>query len=373
MKLCLYLLMKIPIVLIRFCSLCIPNSISSIKYILYVIDDLLCVMYGTRTRFCIHKISIILLFDQSIQKLVESKQIRSEQKIKKKLNFVSIDKSKAEYYICVCLLPLPPPGSSKSKTSRFQETRLTLRIHRGRRSNSVPRITTPFTDNHLKASKSIETTSLDRRVGYLQKTRTENQLKVNDAAAIELTTKSPILHMMQITLNRKENMESFLCGQQKPGNVGDGKVATDVNGGGAAATAATVAGGSKTIRGVGKRILKVQAKRFRIETKAARTLGIIVTAFILSWIGFFTAYVVKAFCPTCIQPMLFSVLFWLGYCNSAINPLIYALFSKDFRLAFTNIICKCMRAQCLDNQQLNSHSNKNLLQSNVSADGSRSR
>lgn len=87
MKLCLYLLMKIPIVLIRFCSLCIPNSISSIKYILYVIDDLLCVMYGTRTRFCIHKISIILLFDQSIQKLVESKQIRSEQKIKKNYIF----------------------------------------------------------------------------------------------------------------------------------------------------------------------------------------------------------------------------------------------------------------------------------------------
>ncbi|XP_050435937.1 probable G-protein coupled receptor No9 [Adelges cooleyi] len=93
--------------------------------------------------------------------------------------------------------------------------------------------------------------------------------------------------------------------------------------------------------GGGKRNIKAQAKRFRMETKAAKTLGIIVGGFIMCWLPFFTMYLVRAFCPTCIQPTLFSVMFWLGYCNSAINPMIYALFSKDFRFAFKRIICRC--------------------------------
>lgn len=83
-----------------------------------------------------------------------------------------------------------------------------------------------------------------------------------------------------------------------------------------------------------------------METKAAKTLGIIVGGFILCWLPFFTMYIVRPFCPNRIHPTIFSVLFWLGYCNSAINPCIYALFSKDFRFAFKKIICckcSCMR------------------------------
>ncbi|XP_018327910.1 octopamine receptor Oamb [Agrilus planipennis] len=94
-------------------------------------------------------------------------------------------------------------------------------------------------------------------------------------------------------------------------------------------------------RKMGKRNIKAQVKRFRMETKAAKTLGIIVGGFIFCWLPFFTMYLVRAFCHHCIHPLVFSVLFWLGYCNSAINPLIYALFSKDFRFAFKRIICRC--------------------------------
>uniref|UniRef100_A0A1B0D0N6 G-protein coupled receptors family 1 profile domain-containing protein n=1 Tax=Phlebotomus papatasi TaxID=29031 RepID=A0A1B0D0N6_PHLPP len=90
--------------------------------------------------------------------------------------------------------------------------------------------------------------------------------------------------------------------------------------------------------------LHIQVKRFRMETKAAKTLAIIVGLFILCWLPFFTVYVIRAFCADCVHPVLFSVIFWLGYCNSAVNPMIYALFSKDFRFAFKRIICRCFCA-----------------------------
>lgn len=89
---------------------------------------------------------------------------------------------------------------------------------------------------------------------------------------------------------------------------------------------------------MGKRNIKMQVKKFRTETKAAKTLGIIVGGFIFCWLPFFTVYLIRAFCDNCIERLLFSILFWLGYCNSALNPLIYALFSNDFRVAFKQII-----------------------------------
>lgn len=97
----------------------------------------------------------------------------------------------------------------------------------------------------------------------------------------------------------------------------------------------------RTSKKMGKRNIKAQVKRFRMETKAAKTLAIIVGLFILCWLPFFTMYLIRPFCDNCINDLLFSILFWLGYCNSAVNPMIYALFSKDFRFAFKRIICKC--------------------------------
>jgi hypothetical protein len=90
----------------------------------------------------------------------------------------------------------------------------------------------------------------------------------------------------------------------------------------------------------GRRNIKNQVRRFRVETKAAKTLGIIVGCFILCWFPFFTMYLVTAFCEDCIPPLVFSIIFWLGYCNSAINPFIYAMFSREFRGAFKKILCR---------------------------------
>ncbi|XP_055616037.1 octopamine receptor Oamb isoform X2 [Toxorhynchites rutilus septentrionalis] len=117
---------------------------------------------------------------------------------------------------------------------------------------------------------------------------------------------------------------------------------------------------------LGKKHLKVQVKRFRMETKAAKTLAIIVGGFIICWLPFFTMYLARAFCDDCINETLFSILFWLGYCNSAVNPFIYALFSRDFRQAFKRIIMRCfcwkrfklnlMKKSSTTHQHANNHS-----------------
>ncbi|XP_069958903.1 octopamine receptor beta-2R [Cherax quadricarinatus] len=74
----------------------------------------------------------------------------------------------------------------------------------------------------------------------------------------------------------------------------------------------------------------------RREHKAARTLGLIMGAFVLCWLPFFTWYVSINVCgPTCRCPhAVVTALFWIGYFNSTLNPFIYAYFRTDFREAF---------------------------------------
>lgn len=40
----------------------------------------------------------------------------------------------------------------------------------------------------------------------------------------------------------------------------------------------------------------------------------------------------------CIPEAFVTFAFWLGYSNSAINPLLYAAFSRDFRSAFRKVL-----------------------------------
>ncbi|KAK4309174.1 hypothetical protein Pmani_019179 [Petrolisthes manimaculis] len=74
----------------------------------------------------------------------------------------------------------------------------------------------------------------------------------------------------------------------------------------------------------------------RREHKAARTLGLIMGAFVVCWLPFFVWYVSITVCgPSCSCPhAVVTALFWIGYFNSTLNPFIYAYFRSDFREAF---------------------------------------
>lgn len=80
------------------------------------------------------------------------------------------------------------------------------------------------------------------------------------------------------------------------------------------------------------------------EKRATLILGLIMGSFIACWLPFFILYVLTAFCTTCyVADWGFGVAFWLGYFNSALNPVIYTIFNKDFRKAFRRILCKGFR------------------------------
>lgn len=74
------------------------------------------------------------------------------------------------------------------------------------------------------------------------------------------------------------------------------------------------------------------------EKKAAKTLAIITGVFIICWMPFFVSVLATVKCPDCMHPLVNSLLMWLGYCNSLLNPIIYTIFSPDFRNAFKKIL-----------------------------------
>ncbi|XP_046382293.1 octopamine receptor beta-3R-like [Ischnura elegans] len=85
------------------------------------------------------------------------------------------------------------------------------------------------------------------------------------------------------------------------------------------------------------------ASKMKRERKAARTLGIIMSAFLLCWLPFFLWYVSTTLCGDACHcpPIVVAVVFWIGYFNSALNPIIYAYFNREFRVAFKKTLLSC--------------------------------
>ncbi|XP_072122498.1 alpha-2B adrenergic receptor [Mobula birostris] len=85
-----------------------------------------------------------------------------------------------------------------------------------------------------------------------------------------------------------------------------------------------------------KKAVQNREKRFTF------VLSVVIGAFVFCWFPFFFSYSLTAICPkTCsIPPVVFKFFFWIGYCNSSLNPVIYTIFNQDFRRAFRKILCR---------------------------------
>ncbi|KAG7273347.1 hypothetical protein CRUP_030245 [Coryphaenoides rupestris] len=109
-------------------------------------------------------------------------------------------------------------------------------------------------------------------------------------------------------------------------------------------------GGEQAVPGGGNRPPRARLRppRFRSmharERKATQMLaiflgGTLYGVFLICWLPFFITHILNTHCGTCyIPPTLYSAVTWLGYVNSALNPVIYTTFNVEFRRAFIKIL-----------------------------------
>nr|AGJ91139.1 alpha 2C adrenergic receptor [Chelydra serpentina] len=85
-----------------------------------------------------------------------------------------------------------------------------------------------------------------------------------------------------------------------------------------------------------KKVTQAREKRFTF------VLAVVMGVFVVCWFPFFFSYSLYGICrKACeIPETLFKFFFWIGYCNSSLNPVIYTIFNQDFRRSFKHILFK---------------------------------
>ncbi|XP_026159359.1 alpha-2A adrenergic receptor [Mastacembelus armatus] len=96
---------------------------------------------------------------------------------------------------------------------------------------------------------------------------------------------------------------------------------------------------------VQKRVPSTKGSRWKgrqnREKRFTFVLAVVIGVFVICWFPFFFTYMLMTLCDSCKVPdTLFKFFFWFGYCNSALNPIIYTIFNNDFRRSFKKILCR---------------------------------
>ena len=75
------------------------------------------------------------------------------------------------------------------------------------------------------------------------------------------------------------------------------------------------------------------------EHKATVTLAAVLGAFVICWFPYFTFFTCMGIMEKTNPPnTLHSVVLWLGYFNSAINPILYPALNRDFQRAYGELL-----------------------------------
>ena len=90
--------------------------------------------------------------------------------------------------------------------------------------------------------------------------------------------------------------------------------------------------------------LATAQKKVQASSRRATTMLItVVVIFALSWLPFQALEMIGSCNSTLFYKIPMKVRFvipWFGYCNSAINPILYVIFSGNYRREFDRIFCR---------------------------------
>lgn len=102
-------------------------------------------------------------------------------------------------------------------------------------------------------------------------------------------------------------------------------------------------------RAIAKFMQERNKARLRRNQKASRMLGILLAVFLICWLPFTISYPTMVLLPDKFPRQLESVVFWLGYANSLLNPFLYVYSSRNFRQAILDTLCCFTRIRSRQN------------------------
>jgi len=91
---------------------------------------------------------------------------------------------------------------------------------------------------------------------------------------------------------------------------------------------------------------RIKSSAVRNEQKAVKVLGVVFAIFVIAWFPFCIMNLLQGVCKRCyINPNILNGFVWLGYVSSTINPLVYTIFNRNFRLKFIALLkCHCLHS-----------------------------
>ncbi|CAF2125755.1 unnamed protein product [Rotaria magnacalcarata] len=88
-------------------------------------------------------------------------------------------------------------------------------------------------------------------------------------------------------------------------------------------------------------VSRAKSSAVRNEQKAVKVLGVVFVIFVIAWFPFCILNLLQGVCQQCsVNPNILNGFVWLGYVSSTINPLVYTIFNRNFRLKFIALL-KC--------------------------------